>query len=43
MPDRIALRNNYKCLVSWYERVGSRPSVIKGYDCLNTGEQIPKI
>ena len=43
MPDRVDLRNNYKFLVSWYERIGSRSSVIKGYDCLNTGEQIPKI
>ena len=43
MPDRVDLRNNYKFLVSWYERIGSRSAVIKGYDCLNTGEQIPKI
>ena len=43
IPDRIDLRNNYKFLVNWYERVGSRSAVIKGYDCLNTGEKIPKI
>ena len=43
MPDRVDLRNNYKFLVSWYERISSRSAVIKGYDCLNTGEQIPKI
>ena len=43
MPDRVDLRNNYKFLVSWYERIGSRSAVIKGYDCLNAGEQIPKI
>ena len=43
MPDRIDLRNSYEFLVNWYERVGSRSSVIKGYDCLNTGELIPKI
>ena len=43
MPDRVDLRNNYKFLVSWYERIGSRSAVIKGYDCLNTVEQIPKI
>ena len=38
-----ALKNNYKFVVDWYGRVGSRPAVIKGYDCLNTGEKIPKI
>ena len=43
MPDRVDLRNNYKSLVDWYERIGSRSAVIKGYDCLNTGEQIPII
>ena len=43
MPDRVDLRNNYKFLVIWYDRIGSRSAVIKGYDCLNTGEQIPKI
>ena len=43
MPDKIDLRNNYKFLVNWYERVASRPAVVKGYDCLNTGELIPKI
>ena len=43
MPDKINLRNDYKFLVNWYDRVGSRSAVIKGYDCLNTGEKIPKI
>jgi len=43
MPDRINLRNDYESLVNWYETVSSRPAVIKGYDCLNTGEKIPKI
>jgi len=43
MPDRTNLKGNYKFLVDWYERVGSRSAVIKGYDCLNTGELIPKI
>lgn len=43
MPDRIDLRNKYKFLVNWYDRVSSRSAVIRGYDCLNTGEEIPKI
>ena len=43
MPDRINLRNSYEFLVNWYERVGSRSAVIKGYDCLKTGDKIPKI
>jgi len=43
MPERTKLKDNYKFLVNWYERVASRSAVIKGYDCLNTGEKIPKI
>ena len=43
MPDRIDLRNSYEFLVNWYERVGCRSAVIKGYDCLKTGDKIPKI
>ena len=43
MPERTNLKDNYKFLVDWYERVSSRPAVIKGYDCLNKGEKIPKI
>ena len=43
MPDRIDLRNSYEFLVNWYEKVGSRPAVIKGYDCLKKGDKIPKI
>ncbi|RUA17153.1 MAG: glutathione S-transferase [Alphaproteobacteria bacterium] len=27
----------------WYEFISDRSAVKKGYDCLNTGEQIPKI
>ena len=30
-------------LSRWYELISVRPTVIKGYDCLNTGEKIPKI
>ncbi len=43
MPDRIDLRNKYEFLVNWYDRVASRPAVIRGYDCSNTGEKIPNI
>jgi len=34
---------NYKNLTRWYQSISNRPAVIKGYDCLNTGEKIPKI
>ena len=30
-------------LSRWYKLISIRPAVIKGYDCLNTGEQVPKI
>ena len=33
----------YKHLSKWYEFISNRSAVKKGYDCLNTGEQIPKI
>ena len=33
----------YKHLSKWYEFISDRSTVKKGYDCLNTGEQIPKI
>ena len=33
----------YKHLSKWYKVISERPAVIKGYDCLNTGEQIPII
>ena len=38
----IGLRN-YQHLSRWYEIISDRPAVKKGYDCLNTGEKIPKI
>ena len=34
---------NYKNLSRWYQSISNRPAVIKGYDCLHTGEKIPKI
>ena len=34
---------NYKYLSSWYKTISTRPGVIKGYDCLNVGEKIPKV
>ena len=33
----------YKHLSKWYEFISNRSAVKKGYDCLNIGEQIPKI
>ena len=33
----------FKNLSRWYEKISEREAVIKGYDCLNTGELIPKI
>ena len=32
----------YENLNRWYETISIRPAVIKGYDCLNKGEKIPK-
>ena len=43
LPERMHLKDNYKFLVDWYIRVSSRPAVVRGYDCLNAGEKIPKI
>tara|TARA_Y100000590_G_scaffold390476_1_gene466294 strand:+ start:1652 stop:2284 length:633 start_codon:yes stop_codon:yes gene_type:complete len=34
---------NFKHLSRWYEIISNRPAVIKGYDCLKKGEEIPKI
>ena len=34
---------NYKNLTRWYQSISNRLAVKKGYDCLNTGEKIPKI
>ena len=33
----------FKNLSRWYEQISRREAVIKGYDCLDTGEIIPKI
>ena len=33
----------FKNLSRWYEKISQREAVIKGYDCLNKGEKIPKI
>ena len=33
----------YEHLSNWYKVISDRPAVKKGYDCLNTGEQIPEI
>ena len=34
---------NYKNLSRWYKMISGRPAVIKGYDCLNSDEKIPKL
>ena len=34
---------NYEHLSRWYQSISNRPAAKKGYDCLNTGEKIPKI
>ena len=34
---------NYKNLTRWYKIISERPGVIKGYDCLNSGEKIPTV
>jgi len=33
----------FKNLSRWYEKISERKAVIKGYDCLNVGEKIPKV
>ena len=33
----------FKNLSRWYEKISQREAVVKGYDCLKKGEQIPKI
>ena len=35
--------NNFKNLSRWYKKISEREGVIKGFDCLNKGEKIPKI
>ena len=35
--------SKFKNLCRWYEKISSREAVIKGYDCLDSGEIIPKI
>ena len=34
---------NFKNLSRWYEEISQRAAAIKGYDCLNVGDKIPKI
>ena len=34
---------NFKNLSRWYQIISKREAVVKGYDCLNKGEGIPKI
>ena len=34
---------NFRNLSKWYKDISERPAVIKGYDFMNRGEEIPKI
>ena len=34
--------SKFEHLTRWYKNISSRPAVIRGYDCLNVGEKIPK-
>jgi GST-like protein len=34
---------SYKNLSRWYKIISGRPTVKKGYDCLNIGEKIPEL
>ena len=33
----------FKNICMWYENISKREAVIRGYDCLNTGEKIPEV
>ena len=34
---------NFKNLTRWYLQIANRKAVIKGYDLLNNGSEIPKL
>ena len=34
---------NYKNLSRWYSEIASRPAVIKGFDLMKIGEEVPKV
>ena len=34
---------NFKNLSRWYKKISTREAVIKGYDCLDSGEKIPEV
>ena len=34
---------NYKNLSRWYSEIASRPAVIKGFDLMKSGEEVPKV
>ena len=33
----------FRNLSRWYKKISAREAVIKGYDCLNSGEKIPEV
>ncbi len=35
--------NKFINLTRWYKEISKREAVIKGFDCLNSGEKIPKV
>ena len=35
--------NNYKNLSRWYSEIALRPAVIKGFDLMKSGEEVPKV
>ena len=34
---------NYNNLSRWYSEIASRPAVIKGFDLMKSGEEVPKV
>ena len=39
---KLVKRDEFENLNRWYEAISKREAVIKGFDCLNQGDKIPK-